>query len=110
MSVLMLSLAVAGVMVAAPPHFPFDDFASHGYDAVLGSPFAASDPGWRPSRVSVCLCVCVWVAVCGCVKSRGIRAGWRPAAPNNIHARHPYVPLPPFTRVLFLLIRYPLPH
>jgi hypothetical protein len=88
MSVLMLSLVLGavGVMAAAPPRFPFDDFASHGYDAVLGSPFAASDPGWRPSRVSVC----VWVWVC--VKSRGSRAGRRPATPNNTPTRTPYSP------------------
>ena len=48
-----LVLCAVACAVAAPPRFPFDDFASHGYDAVLGSPFAASDPGWRPSRVSV---------------------------------------------------------
>lgn len=41
---------------ATTGRFPLDDFVSHGYDALLGSPFAATDPGWRASKVSRWLC------------------------------------------------------
>ena len=102
MSVLMLSLAVAGVMAAAPPRFPFDDFASHGYDAVLGSPFAASDPGWRPSRVSVCLCVGACVSVWVCEKPRQSRRAETCSAQQHPRKTHLWPLATIHSRVIFI--------